>query len=440
MIHKNLKYLFATFLCASCICFSSQVGQASEYNSENSSFYSEYENAISYSHSDAPVIAETYSDDYSLNENGEAKLTWMPNYYSSNSEITYEVEFSANADLSNAKTYTVSEPSLTLSLADFGENGGRFYARVRYIENGYNYSSWSEISEIIYVKINKTNFPGMYKLLKKGGKQLNFIDGSYISHIYDKNGDGWLDPREIYDISGLYTASVKKTKDGKTYYEPHVKVSSLEGIEYLTNLFSIHLIQYSGTRIDCSNNPRLHNIDVRGITSKKITIISPTANSIQVEATYTNKNFKSINLSKCPNAIQITAYGNDGTPKLTLPKAKTTLKELSVSELGMKTLNLNEYTGLQLLYVYNSDITNVKINKCTDLRYLYFYYCSNIKSLDLSKNKKLIGFSTVTTPGLTEKTVKGYKNADKATFNSKDGKWWYGTEEYQELMQSLWQS
>ena len=431
---KPIRQIFMTSLCIGSLLLGVQTVQASEYTPDDFTAYPENESISS----DAPYIPETFTEPFALDENGEATLTWNPQRYSEVGGITYEVEFSKNADFSDAVTYTVSEPSLTLSIADFGKNGGNFYYRVRYIENGYSYNSWSNTGEVTYVKINKTNFPGMYKLLQKGGKQMNF-NGGYDTYTYDANGDGWLDPYEIHQIWGLHTANVKKTKNGKTYYEPHVKVSSLKGVEYLTNLSTISLYQYSGTKIDCSNNPRLNSIWVSGITSKQITVISPTVQNITVEATYENKNFTKINLKKCPNAHTITAYGNNGTPKLVLPNEKKSLRELSVSDLGMKTLDLNSYTNLQLLYVYNSDITNLKINKCTDLRYLYFYYCSKIKSLDLSKNKRLIGFATVSAPGLTTKTVKGYKNADKAIFNSKDGKFWYGTDEYNELKQSFWQ-
>ncbi len=430
MTSKTFMQFLITVLSISCLLFGTQNAQATEYDYSDSDFSS----SIS-----APWIRETYEDSYAFDENGETRLTWNAYYFNSDSVITYEVEFGTKEDFSDAVTYTTSEPSLTLSKSVFGTNGGKFYFRVRACENGYNYSNWSDTAEAIYVKINKANFPGMYKLLEEGGRQMNF-EGGYDTYTYDSNEDGWLDPYEIHNIWGLFTASVKKTKDGKIYYEPHVKISSLKGVEYLTNLSTISLYQYSGKKVDCTDNPRMHSIRISGITSNKITVISPTAKTVDVEATYTNKNFKAINLSKCPNAIQISAYGNNGTPKLKLPKVKTNLKELSVSDLGMKTLDLNPYTNLQLLYVYNSDITSVKLNKCTDLRYLYFYYCSNIKSLDLSQNKKLIGFATVSAPGLTASSVKGYKNAKKVTFNSKDGKWWYGTEEYQELMQSLWQS
>lgn len=438
MTLKILRHLLATLLCIGCVCLTSQTVQASEFDSSESDFYYEYENENEnfYSSITAPWIRETYEASYTLDKNGETRLTWNESYFNSDSEILYEVEFGSKEDFSDAITYTVSEPSLTLSKSAFGENGGKFYFRVRICENGYNYSNWSNPAEVSYVKINKTNFPGLYKLLKKGGKQMKF-DGGYDTYTYDSNGDGWLDPYEIYNIWGLFTASVKKTKGSKIYYEPHVKVSSLKGVEHLTNLSSISLYQYSETRIDCSDNPRINSIWVSGITSKQITVISPTAKTVSVEPTYENKNFTKINLLKCPNAHTITAYGNNGTPKLTLPKVKTALRELSVSDLGMKTLDLNSYTNLQLLYVYNSDITNLKVNKCTDLRYLYFYYCSKIKSLDLTKNKKLIGFATVSAPGLTEKTVKGYKNADKAIFNSKNGKFWYGTDKYNELKQSF---
>lgn len=428
MTSKTFKQFLITVLSISCLLFGTQNAQATEYDYSDSDFSS----SIS-----APWIRETYEDSYAFDENGETRLTWNAYYFNSDSVITYEVEFGTKEDFSDAVTYTTSEPSLTLSKSVFGTNGGKFYFRVRACENGYNYSNWSDTAEAIYVKINKANFPGMYKLLEEGGRQMNF-EGGYDTYTYDSNEDGWLDPYEIHNIWGLFTASVKKTKDGKIYYEPHVKISSLKGVEYLTNLSTISLYQYSGKKVDCTDNPRMHSIRISGITSNKITVISPTAKTVDVEADYNNKKFTKINLLKCPNAVDIYAYGNEATPTLILPKVKNKLKQLSISDLGMNTLDLNSYTNLQLLYIYKSDITKLKTNKCTDLRYLYFWHCDKLKSIDLSKNTKLTGLSVYKSPWLTTKTIKGYKNAKKSTINTGEGKWWYGTSSYEKLMKKLY--
>ena len=48
-----------------------------------------------------------------------------------------------------------------------------------------------------FIKIDKQNFPGLYKLIKDGDQNCN-EDGK--KEYYDKNRDGWLDPSEVYEI------------------------------------------------------------------------------------------------------------------------------------------------------------------------------------------------------------------------------------------------
>ena len=116
------------------------------------------------------------------------------------------------------------------------------------------------------------------------------------------------------------------------------------------------------------------------------------------------------------------------------PKSKKNLRVLSLSEIGTKSLNMNEYTNLQQVYFYECEATSIKVNKCKNLRYIYFYYCDNIKSLNLKSNKKLRGADFYKTPGLTKSTVKRPKNG-KYTWNT--GKWWYKTAAYKKDMEKI---
>ena len=352
--------------------------------------------------------------DYSMKKD-KSKITWTESYHNSedNISITYDFQIAKKSDFSGAKTLQTSKPSIILKKSQFGKHGGIFYVRVRANYNNMQFSDWSEPKELTYIKIDKTNFPGLYQLLKNGGKKASYNEktNEYYTEkvIYDKNGDTWLDPNEINLMWGLFTLTESYQKNGKWYTKDATKVSSLKGIEYLKNVSCIQLSHYSGKTIDCSKNKGIYSIYVTGISSDQITVISPTAKTVSVETPFNNDNFNKIDLSKCDKAVSISAYGNNKTKTLILPKNKKNLKELSISDLETKTLNLNPYTNLQLLYVYKCDTTKVQLTKCQNLRYLYFWHCDKIKNLDLSKNKKLVGLSVYKSSGLTKNTIKGYK-------------------------------
>ncbi|MBQ9983456.1 MAG: hypothetical protein IJP29_02595 [Lachnospiraceae bacterium] len=378
-------------------------------------------------------------DDATL-EDGKTTIRWnaiaLPT--GSSATFSFDVELADNRQFIDAEQYSTNMTALTIEQSAFGDHGGRFYVRVRVVMHTTGEDAtttagdWCTPAEMVYIKINKNNFPGMYKVLKNGGK---YNSSNGVKKIdYDQNGDGWLDPEEINDIWMLGTLNITKKVNGvyKTTKAPDV--SSFKGIEYFTNLNSVHIARYSGKTADLSKCPARW-VDIRGITAKQFTLNAPNAKDVIVEASHDTKMTK-LDVSKCKNVIDLTAYGNNGTKTLKLPKNKKKLKVLSVSEIGAKSLNLNAYTKLQQLYVYDCDVKSVKVNKCKNLRYIYFWYCDNIKSLNLKSNTKLRGADFYKTPGLTATTVKKSKSG-KYTWNK--GKWWYGTSAYKKDMKKLYQ-
>jgi len=373
-----------------------------------------------------------------LSKEGETTLTWAGNYNAPEGvTITYEIELADNAEFSNAQKFVSDNTSLTLNKSVFGTNGGKFYVRIRFCASTgvepRTYGEWSEPKEQVFVKINKKNFPGIYKILKNGSKQNNRDLTGYEKVTHDKNGDGWMDPSEINQLLKLSTVNESKKKNGKYYVIKAPKVNSLKGIEYLTELSIIHLSRYSGTKVELSKN-KITFLNLTGVTSKQITVIAPDATSISIQPEYGTK-LKKIDVSRCDKVVDLLVYGSKGTKTLKLPKEKKQLKVLSTSDLGVKALNLNAYKNLQQLYVYNSKVKNVKVNKCKNLRYIYFYFCSKIKSLNLKSNKKLRGADFYQSSGLTNSSVKKPKGA-KVTWNK--GKWWYSTKAYKKDMKKLY--
>ncbi len=374
-------------------------------------------------------------------KDGKAIIQWMD--YSSyveagEGQFSYELEVADNELFIGAKQYSTNLASLALDKSELGEHGGKCYVRVRYVlqlasEVTPIYSQWSEKREFTFVAIDKVNFPGLYKLLLNGGKDIN-MDGTFEKIVYDTNGDGWLDPAEIHEIWSLETRNETKKVNGKYKTIKATNVSSFEGIEYLTELSYIHVERYSGKTADLSKRTNIDNVWISGITAKQFTLNAPSARDIYVEAANDNKITK-MDVSKCSSVVDLTVYGNAGTKTLKLPKEKKKLKVLSLSDFKMKSVSLNAYTNLQQAYFYEVDTKSVKVNKCKNLRYIYFFFCDEIKSLNLKSNKKLRGADFYKTPGLTKSTVKRPKNG-KYTWDK--GKWWYSTDAYKKDMKNLY--
>ncbi len=371
-------------------------------------------------------------------ENGKVTITVRADKcFEDSFVVSYEMELSQNENFNNAQQYHASTNTFLLDKSVFGKNGGKFYVRVRRgvqsLQDTKTWTSdWSNTEEVKFVKINKVNFPGMYEILKNGGKHSTRTGAEKL--IYDINKDGWLDQEEIDKIWMIGTLNESKKVNGVYKFTKAPNISGFKGIEYFHNLHSVYVARYSGKKADFSKSP-VKMVDIRGISAKQITVIAPNAENVMVEADYNNKMTK-IDLSKCGQAVEIYAYGNESTKNVKLPKAKKNLKILSVSEIGIKNLDVNKYTNLQQLYVYDSDMTSVKVNKCKDLRYIYFWYCYNIRSLDLKSNNKLRGADFYKTPGLTSSTVKKSKSG-KYTWNK--GKWWYSTSAYKKDMKKIYQ-
>lgn len=396
-----------------------------------------YAEDYSYVKASVPVLWGTPA----LDVNQTTIINWDKKVYIGEDEeavLTHEVELSTNAQFIGAQKFETNACSLMLSKSTFGEQGGEFYVRVRSCVKPVNesvvYSDWSETQEYIFVAINEHNFPGLYDVLKNGGKDVK-MDGTFEKVVYDLNGDGWLDPTEVSQIWSIETANETKKVKGKYKTIKATDVSSFKGVEYLTHLSYVHVERYSGKTADLSKCEKLNSVWISGITAKKFALNAPNVQTIHVEAADDNK-MKKLDVSKCANVVDLAVYGNEGTKTLKLPKEKKKLKIVSLSDYEMKSVSLNAYTNLQQAYFYQVDTKNVKVNKCKSLRYIYFFCCDEIKSLNLKSNKKLRGADFYQTPGLTKSTVKKPKNG-KYTWNK--GKWWYGSSAYKKDMKNLYE-
>lgn len=388
---------------------------------------------------DATLILEMYP---SMNKSGKTTIHWYSDWGILNmntSVVQYEFQIAKDKNFKNAKTYTASQEQVSINKKYFGTNGGKYYCRVRawgVSETGEKrYSAWSGTEEYTFLKINKTNFPGLYTLLKNGGEYREYTASGkpYVCKVkYDGNKDLWLDPDELYHIIRLTTISYEKIRNGQPYSVPTCTVSNLKGIENFPNLVTVNLAQYSGKTMNLSKT-NVTAVRVEGITATQFTLNAPDATNVYV-AGNPSKRLRKVDLSKCGRARSLQVDGSTATTQLKLPTSKKALISLSISKLNVKSINLNSYTNLRELYFYECGINKLGVNKCKKLQYLYFYYCDNMKKLDVRANKKLNGMDFYYCDGIQKTQVKTPKKT-KVTYNK--GKWWYQTKAWQRLRDSI---
>ena len=368
--------------------------------------------------------ATIYIDNEITLDDGEATIKWRG--YSD--QFSYEIGLADNPDFMNANLYSSDTLEVTIPQADFGEHGGKFYLRIRAVccdpeRDDYGIpGDWGATVELIFVKIDKTNFPGMYKLIKNGATSINIITGAEETIIFDKNEDGWLDPVEAGNVYQIITTDRGKMVNGKHKLIKATSVSSFDGIEYFPNLNSLQIYRYSGKKADLSNCTA-KNIYLHRFTAKQLTVVAPNAKTIYFREPL--KDNATLNLGKCSSAeeIGVIAETNNekGLSKLTLPKETSNLKDLTLYKVHVSNLNLNSYTNLEELYLYRCNTKTLKVNKCKQLQYLYICECKKMNSLNLKSNKNLIGADFYNSPGLTKKTV---KKSTSGTYTWNKGDWW----------------
>ena len=203
------------------------------------------------------------------------------------------------------------------------------------------------------VKINKTNFP-------------DSKFRTYVSQRFDYNSNGKLSAQEIRNATSIYITSDK--------------VSSLKGIELLSNLRFISCDNNNLTSLDVSKNTSLTSISVR---SNKLTSIKGLDKLKNLTSLNINSNkFKSLDLTNNKNLTSLQVTEND----LSSIKGLSGLKGLQsfyCEKNNLTSLDLSKFENLRYLLCSSNKLTSLKLpsSNLTTLR------CSEnkLKSLDVSK-------------------------------------------------------
>ena len=219
----------------------------------------------------------------------------------------------------------------------------------------------------------------------------------YVSDNFDTDKDGILSKNEILAVTEI---------NFNNYYYPPVeeRISSLEGIQYFTNLTDLDCNYNQLTTLDVSKNTALKNLSCY---NNQLTTLDVSKNTALVNLYCLNNQLIALDVSRntaledldcggnklttldLSNNTALTSLWCENNQLTTLDLLKNTaLTFLSCGFNQLTTLDLSKNTKLKDLYCYNNRLTTLDLSKNTALVNLY---CQNnqLTTLDVSKNTEL---------------------------------------------------
>ena len=170
-----------------------------------------------------------------------------------------------------------------------------------------------------------------------------------IVQYADKNVDGILSEEEGYSVISLYIST---------------GVTSLKGIEYLPDLYSLKCENTLLTELDLTNNLRLNELYI--------------FNAYDLQKLNLSENLlSSLFLWDCPSLKELTT------------NADAPLSVISLRSCPIDNIELNQYTKLGSLELSNLPIESLDLSHSTEL-YEFSYDGDTLSIIDLSHNPKLI--------------------------------------------------
>lgn len=245
---------------------------------------------------------------------------------------------------------------------------------------------------------------------------------------FDTNGDGAVDRQEADAVTTI-------SFDGSS---ADVPVSSFAGIEYFENLTTVELSGHefveeidlsSNTKlesIDVSSSTRLASLNVEGCNAVKyitvglcsalssvdltgmpeldnfiaynsgLTSIDVSANTALTGLTINGTEISSVDLSKNTELVNLSLPALSSVDL----SACTKLETLSATGAELTSLDLSHNTALTDISVSYSGITMLDHSMCPDLVDITYDYCSNLTTIDVSKNRRLNHISAMQCPAL----------------------------------------
>ena len=374
-----------------------------------------------------PTIAQSKSSSLSFyNICGGIKLSV---YYEGINTITIRGnnseylagKISASFSSSGIPEYTVvdgvSEITLTAPQGGYFEVGKMYYivALPGTLLNGFTITyhtddeeGTTKINET--VTIHRSKF-GLVLDKDKHGFVVSFADPAFktsVVDLYDDNFDGEIDYLEAENVTNINCSNSG--------------VTSLDGIEYFTNLKSLNCSNNSIKEIDLSSKSKLTTLYCYGnpietlnldgcVALGNMSIVNATTSSIANkkvnidgyqgsdklvfsanDTAFTDFSFVNSNTIKSLEVsgsftTSLNIYNVPGVSELKV--SHMNVKVLDLHNLGLESIDLTKNTNLEELYLQNNNLTSINLTKNTKL-YKLNISDNNLQSLNLRQNSSLM--------------------------------------------------
>lgn len=206
------------------------------------------------------------------------------------------------------------------------------------------------------VKLDETNFPDP-------------VFREYLKTNYDKDKNNSLSQDEI--------SSIHEIKLGNS------GVTNLKGIEFLTEITYLEVMETGITELDVSKNTKLTLIDC---SNTKISSLDLSQNTALRTLWCYDSPITELNLTKNA-ALDVLRAGGTAITELDLSQ-NPQLRFFEVNNTGITSLLLGNNPNLEWFNIANTQISNIDLSKQINLKVLY---CgnTNISDLNLINNKLL---------------------------------------------------
>ena len=258
--------------------------------------------------------------------------------------------------------------------------------------------------------------------------EANFPDANFRTYISTLTG-----------VSVGSTISDAKLANVKEISADHLEISSLQGIEYFTELTELHCSDNQLTSLDVRWNTKLTSLNCN---YNQLTSLDLGRNTKLEQLRCIHNNLTSLSVSNnicltvlhCPENqltslnvsmnTELTALSCDYNQLTSLDVSKNTnLTTLDCNHNQLTSLDVSKNTNLTELYCYNNQLTSLNVSKNTKLTVLY---CDNnqLTSFDVSKNTELTQLqclnNQLTSLDVSKNTELSYLNCARNQLTSLD--------------------
>lgn len=199
----------------------------------------------------------------------------------------------------------------------------------------------------------------------------NFPDSTFRSKVnnFDSNRDGYLSQDEAKNVTSIDVSQLR--------------LSSLKGIEYFTELTSLDCSYNYITELDLSKNTKL--VKVRADNNKYTSLDASALTELQ-ELNTGGYSCQTVNVKNCTKLESFAAGA--AITEIDLSNNKS-LKSLTIGG-SLNSLDLSNNTKLRSLYLGTKNLKVIDVRYCTDLKSLTASGAENLDLIIINKNATLV--------------------------------------------------